>query len=396
MIRYSSITDDKALDRVRGAIQDLTLRFPLAGLSILGEAVEVVEDRSVQTMSTDGRKIYYSPKWIYTLAERDSIYTTFDVLHEWLHIFMNHVARRGDKDGETWNIACDIFVVTECCTILSQAGRTIEPPEDGVQPQTWANGLTVEEIYEKLVQDPKLKPPPAGGLSGDFLYGAAGDYGVSFEDNFKQKFIEELHTASAIMTQIRQGDPSQFGHAVHSRLQELTKGTVPWGKLLKGDLLSAMGDEFATYARPKRRYYPFILLPTYHSYKERILLIAVDISASVGNTLLKEFISNITPAAMRAEKCVVLTFDAIVREEVHTRRPQDVLKHLEFLQGAHSGTSVLEVFEVADRINPSGIAVLTDGWITIPDKPYKNTHWVIPENGREQPWGRNYKMAVSW
>ncbi len=410
MIRAESATDKEGLAIMVEAVQNLTLLFALAGLSILGEAVEVVEDLTIQTLCTDGRKIFYSPGWMRKLRERPPVYLVFDVLHEWLHIFMNHVARRGDRDPKLWNIACDMWVVAECCRILSRPGKPVTPPTDGVIPPSWSDGLTVEDIYDKLKQNPNLVPPPPGGdpgngsakpggeinSSADFRYESAQEYSQQEEDTFHQKFVEELQAAQAIMEQIQKGDPSAYGDAVRSRMQELTEGRVPWGILLRGDLLTQMGQEFATYSRPKRRYYPLILLPSYHSYKERVLLIAVDISASVGDTLLRAFISNIMPAAHRAEKCVVVTFDAVVREEVHTRRPAHILKKLKFMQGFHGGTSVAPVFDVVDRVNPTAIVVLTDGWITLPEKKYPNTLWVLPENGGEQPWGRNYKMAVSW
>ena len=129
MLRSETAKDRDALEIMRQGIQDLTLYFMLAGLSILGEAVEVVEAPGVQTLCTDGRKIYYDPKWMKILEPRGYVYVMFDILHEWLHIFANHVARVGDRDKKLWNIAADVFVVAECCRILSELlGESIAPP----------------------------------------------------------------------------------------------------------------------------------------------------------------------------------------------------------------------------------------------------------------------------
>jgi predicted metal-dependent peptidase len=423
-------TDKEALAIVCEGIQELTLTFMLAGLSILGEAVEVIEDPRIKTLATDGRKIYYGPHWVRSVMERRGIeYVMYDMLHEWLHVFMNHVARRGDRDGHRWNIACDIFVVQECSLLLSRPGRNLPPPNDGVIPPTWAKGLSVEEIYDRLpASPPSASAPSAASESGaeagapsaasgsdaeagapsasntggeiqsstDFLYERAASYSASEEDQFFTKFVEELQQAQAIVSEVRMGTSDEAGGNVSSRMQELTKGALPWSTLLRGDLLAAMGQDYTTYARPRKQYYPHIILPTHRSYRERVLFIAVDVSASVGDRLLQKFITNVAPAAARAAKAVVVTFDAIVREEVHTRHPARLLRQLKFLQGNHAGTSVQPVFDVVDRVNPTAIVVLTDGYIFLPKEKYPSTLWVLPENGQEQPWGRNYKMRVSW
>jgi predicted metal-dependent peptidase len=380
--------DPEGLEIAKEGVRELTLTFMLAGFSLLGEAISMVEDTSIPTLATDGRKIYCAPAWLRSVRERRGIgYVAFDILHEWLHVFMNHVARRGERDPKVWNIAADMVVVRECSQVLNLA-----PPDDGVVPPSWSYGRSAEEIYDELMRDPQSIPP---NFQPDFKYGEAEGYSAQEETAFHGKFIEELQQAQMIAEKVM-GSESHSDALIRSRMQELTKGTLPWQLLLRGDLISQMGQDHATYARPNRRYYPRIILPTFRSYKERVLLVGVDVSASVGDGLLREFIANVTPAAARAEETVIVSFDAVVREKVRTRHPATALRSVKFLQGMHGGTSTKDLFDVVDRVNPTAVVILTDGWIHIPETPYPRTLWVLPENGREQPWGRNYKMRVSW
>lgn len=416
MIDERSVTDREALAAVKGALNELMMRFPLAGLSCLGDAVVLSEYGGIQTLDTDGRSIRYAPSWILKSTPRSRV---FDLLHEWLHIFFNHVLRCGDRDQSIWNEACDIIVVAECCRVLSARGEVWEPPEDGVIPPKWAEGLTAEEIYDRMKTTPSMRPKPKPGTkepedAGEEGSGSAGEIGASKdfnyagaktlannpekEDAFYRKFSEELAQANLIMQQVSSKDSANlYGPVIGSRLEKVLRGRVPWGRLLKGNLLQAFGDEFASYSPPKRRHYPFIILPSLRSRKEKTLLIAIDDSASVGDRLHKEFVANVLPAALRAEKVVVVTFDQVIREEIHTTRPKTILSQMKFLTGYHSYTSVKGVFDIASKVNPTAIAILTDGHVEdLPEKPFHNTLWCIPINGKKQPWGKNYVMDVSW
>jgi len=407
MINKASITNRDAHEAVHGAITELMMRFPLAGLSCLGEAVVIEECSHADSLNTDGRSIRYSPHWIMQSTHRGRI---FDLLHEWLHIFFNHVLRCQDRNPEVWNMACDIIVVAEACRVLSTPNDTWEPPTDGVIPPPWSVGLTTEEIYDKLVSNPQSKPQPKRPKpegtdtpsiqdSSDLNYAGAKalEANPEKEDEFYRKFSSELAQANLVMQQIsNKSSEDLYGPVIGSRLNQVLRGKIPWSRLLKGDMLKALGDEFTSYSPPKMRYYPEIILPTLKSRQEKTLLIAIDDSASVGERLHREFVANVMPAANRAEWTVVVTFDQIIRETIRTRKPKDIMKQAKFLSGIHSCTDVRPVFELAKTVKPSAIAILTDGFLSIPDKPVPNTLWCIPTNGKSQPWGKNYVMDITW
>lgn len=396
MIRDDRIKDAEGLALFKEALRDLIMRVPLAGLSYLGESVEVFEDESCMTLCTDGRKVWYAPSW---MKKKDLKARIFDILHEWIHIFMNHVARRGDRDGNLWNIACDVVVIRECLSLL---GRGFEVPEDGVQIPPWAGDMSAEEIYEVLKKDPSKQKDVSGdgGLEGDFRYESAASYTQAEEDHFFLKFQEELAQADAV---IRSAEGQPLPDFIRSRMDEILRDQLPWSTLLRGDLLAELGGDQPTYSPPNRRFYGWstpwgkpLILPSYRSVKEKRLLLGIDVSASVGKTLMDRFIANVTPAAARANEIVIITFDQVIRERVVARYPRQILGRVQFYSGAHYTTDVRPVFEVVDEVQPSAVCILTDGYLHYPDNPYPQTLWVVPQNGGDPPWGRRYQMEVSW
>ncbi len=421
----SRVTDEEALKLLTSAIHELLIRFPLAGLSCLGGAVVIVEALNIKTLETDGREIRYSPVWIRNITKRARI---LDILHEWLHVFFNHVIRCSDRDPRVWNIACDIIVVREACDILTkESGEVWSPPEDGVIPPEWAKGMTAEQIYDTLMKDrsliktvkkPKRKDagspttgpftatvPDTSGDDDEILNSKDFDYASAKEkadkpedeDQFYRSFSEELAQAALILSHTKQKTVTDlFGPVIGSRLDVVLRGKLPWGRLLKGDLVQKFGSDFASFAPPSRKHWPDVILPSLKARMEKILILAIDDSASVGERVHREFVANVMPAAMRAEKTIVITFDQVVREEIHIKNPKSILTQVKFLTGGHSYTSVKGVFEIVDRIKPTAIAVETDGYVELPDKSYPNTLWCIPRNGKPQPWGRNYIMDISW
>jgi predicted metal-dependent peptidase len=226
---------------------------------------------------------------------------------------------------------------------------------------------------------------------------SAAGYAAADEEEFHQTFVEELQQAALIQTKAR-GAKDLTGGLVGPRIAELSspENYLRWGAMLRGDVIASLGFDVPDWSKPNRKYWPQMTLPSMRGTQVKLLLIAIDISGSVGKDLLGKFISNVTPAADRADEVIVVTFDGTIRETYRTRRPRTIFKGIKLNQGLHGGTNVKAVFELADKVKPISIVIFTDGHVWLPDKPYRNTYWVLPENGLRQPWGRNYHMKVTW
>lgn len=134
--------DDKTRNRVSGALMQLRAKAPFFG--VLALHAEYVEDRSVPTAATDGRRIFYNPDYFGGLSGPE---LTGVLLHEVLHCAYLHVTRRGRREPLRWNIAAD-YVVNSMVPEVEGA----ELPA-GVLVSNRYEGRRVEEVYDMLPTD---------------------------------------------------------------------------------------------------------------------------------------------------------------------------------------------------------------------------------------------------
>ena len=417
--------DEAAHKIIYKGCQDFVLRWPMGGLLILGQYIKVQQGLQVQTLATDGANIWINPNYIKAVNEKEGLRgVVFRVCHEYLHIYFNHVDRAKHRDFKVWNVAIDIITNRLTEEILSTDRDTWKTPADGISPKGWELFETAEKVYEELMKRKKAEQPmpqpqgvptaaPTGSPSGvtyedPYDNDMEGEFSGSdllpspFESeeekhDWQDGITEEICQAQAVMEMNPTARP--LPGAITERLSKIKEGRIPWSRLLTGKLLCDVGDDIATFSPPRKRLYPLLILPSYKGVQEKVLFLAIDNSASVGEELHDEFKAAIMPAARRADRIHIVGFDAVVREHFTTRRPQEIQRKFKYKQGGHSYTSVIEVFELVDKIKPTALAILTDGFIELPPviKPlYRKTIWCIPLGGRKQAWGTNFIMDIAW
>lgn len=398
-------------EALRRSLFDLVIFAPLAGLTILGEAIHVREDLAAETMETDGVSIFYNPEWVRKKGRKSC---TFDLLHEWLHIFGNHPRRCGARDPKTWNYACDVRVAHDALAILQKAvgGWVLE--KDHVPALPWAETMTVEEIYDELLkrkQTKKLSPALTGKKDEEApeksdANGVPLDYKPDMrkpnqtpadEERFLHALQGGLMKAKVAIESAKKGSLKElYGPSIEQRFTQIQQGGIPWGRILQGRIVEGLGRETASWTPPSFRLGPTLPMPSSRSSRKRELVLAIDVSASIDAVLLNIFASNVVPAACRARKVTIITFDAVIREVIETTNPGEILRLLKFTTGAHSHTSTVPVFEMIEERQPDSAAFLTDGIVQLPTKPWHETIWVIPEGGPTMSWGRTVHMQLSW
>ncbi|MCL2473557.1 MAG: VWA-like domain-containing protein [Alphaproteobacteria bacterium] len=135
------------------AVHNAALRkFPLFGVQM--SKLKTVADDSVKTVGTDGKTIYYSPKYFETLTHEEKV---FVYAHEVMHTAFNHILRSKDRDHDLWNTATD--------AVINQILKTQNMPmPEGVVDMEEAINKSAEEMYEKLLKE-KEENSEGGGDS---------------------------------------------------------------------------------------------------------------------------------------------------------------------------------------------------------------------------------------
>lgn len=107
-------------------------------------SVSIIENSNVYTGATDGKNIFYNLKYISSISKNDQ---TFLFAHEFMHILLKHMSRRGDRDFEGWNYATD--AVTN--QLLKKTGLSIP---NGCIDEPSAINYSSEEFYEIIKRRP--------------------------------------------------------------------------------------------------------------------------------------------------------------------------------------------------------------------------------------------------
>ena len=119
----------------------LLVKYPFFG-SIVANS-NFISESSISTATTDGKNIYYNPKFIEAITNDQQ---TFVFAHEISHIAFNHIYRSEGKDRELWNIATDSVINA----FLKQDGL---PIVEGAVDIPDAINYDAEEMYKKLLEE---------------------------------------------------------------------------------------------------------------------------------------------------------------------------------------------------------------------------------------------------
>lgn len=154
------------LERVR---RHAILSHPFLGNRALRANIEI--DDNTKTAATNGKRIRFGTKFANAVTDGD---LTFVLLHELLHIALCHHVRRGARNPELWNVACD-FVIN---LILVEAGLKI--PTGALFNWKW-KGKSEEQIYSALKDEGggggNQPPPPEEEGEDEGEGGTGGDEG---------------------------------------------------------------------------------------------------------------------------------------------------------------------------------------------------------------------------
>ena len=120
--------------------EQVLAKFPLLGVTMMH--LSVVPDDEIETASTDGRRIIYSPRFFSTLSDEQK---QFVFAHEVMHVAFNHILRSKGRNQRLWNIATD--------SVINQILKNEKLPiaKGGVDIAEAVNH-SAEEMYEKLLK----------------------------------------------------------------------------------------------------------------------------------------------------------------------------------------------------------------------------------------------------
>lgn len=332
---------DEIENKLGAARTRLILDKPFLGALVLRLPMVAAKPDWCPTTFTDAKKFYYNPEYIDTISNEN---VQFVMSREALHCALSHFARRGHRIKHLWDLASD-FAINP---ILVKEG--LIPPADVIVMQQYDN-MTAEEIYPLLEENDNNRDrdltdnekddsaddgkqdqaknnqgknnekgkgggkPDEENEDKDESQGGSGkqDQQSSLGGDTKseqpdidgsqgadepQPLSEAERESLNILWQQRLAGAAQqamaagkLGDSMMRLVDFMLQPKLPWRNLL-AQFMSAIARDDYSYSRPSSRRGDPALFPSLRSAQLNVT-VALDISGSISDKEIKEFVSEI-------------------------------------------------------------------------------------------------------
>jgi len=358
MIPYT-ISNEPLSARTKQARVKVLLRHVFFGSLLLSTPYHLTED--LPTAATDMSNIYLNPGFMAGLASVDV--EMFVLAHEVMHIAMEHGLRRGSRNPQLWNQACD-YVIN---ALLLDADFTLW--EHALYDKRFA-GMSAEQVYDILFREQKSqnksgeKGDGSGAGSGkptmdDLLDPANG--GSPEEVARVGREVRQRVAAAANIARMQ----GKLSGDLERLVNDILNPKVPWQDMLR-DYVTRISKDDEAWNRRNRRF-SHIYLPARYSEKMGEAILIDDTSGSISHDELRQYNGEAKDIcdSMHPERLRIVYCDSRVKGE-------QVFEEDEFDPAlvkpkGGGGTDMRVALEHVEQYDPEFVILFTDGFTPWPD-----------------------------
>jgi predicted metal-dependent peptidase len=366
-------------------------------------------------------RITFGPDFLENLSDRE---LDFVMMHEILHVVLQHCLREDDRAHQEFNIACDIVVnsnillennMSRNSITLKKYGESMHIAPDGKEGYEY----TAEQVYNMLPKMKKRKGPSndSGVATGRAKQKISDEdhkpvwrwddhsrWGMYEEDaTLRDVWVKRFEDAAEAIS-IR--DPSntrglmpRFAKRI---LEELRKPQTDWRIVLNDFIQEEVVDY--SFSPPDRRFdnNPFFL-PDFNGKDDMVenILFMIDTSGSMSDKMITAAYSEIKGAIDQFDGKLsgwLGFFDAAIIE------PKPFANEEEFKiirPAGGGGTDFQIIFEYVHKHMsdkpPASIIILTDGFAPFPQEKLAGgipVLWLLNNDTVDPPWGKVARIKV--
>jgi predicted metal-dependent peptidase len=368
---------DREMDRTRVKV----FMHKSAGfLGPLMSSLNFYWSEDIKTACTNGITLKWNPHWFMTLP-KDTRVTV--LLHELWHVALLHVLRRGDRDPQIWNWACDVFINNMLCHEGYTFDGTSPWMDDSInrwkskrsQPIGDYGFALVEEIYDLMVgMGPNLS------IDKEYLWGheeepedessdaPVGDKGDLVEpeesDEGAEHQILNKVVGAAAAAKLAGMDVDGMLGTVETMLKQFLQPKLPWEQLLLQFFTDMFGYDYNWQQRDKR--YRDIYLPSLVEDDESALthlMYFIDVSGSVSDAEVTRCNSEIKyiKESFNPKRLTIVLFDTMIQKTIELYE-DDPFEELVVV--GRGGTSLVCVRELLLKEKPTAAVIFSDLYCT--------------------------------
>ena len=361
-------------------------------------------DAECGTAYTDGKVIRFDPKFLDELNDDE---LDFIMMHEILHLALQHCFRGRELEKELYNIACDIVVNSNILLSNNMDTRTITLRSDGEAMHLAPNGkegyeYTAEEVYNMLqknlgMNNAKLQSNGKTKNTTNIIDNHTKWQQIEKNEELEELWISRLDEVSKTI-EIRDSiiNRETMPAFAQRRLKELKNAQTDWREILIDFLQEEVVDY--SFMPPDRRFddCPFFL-PDFNDkdIKPENILFMIDTSASMKDDMVTAAYSEVKGAIEQFNgKLIGMLgfFDAAVIEPVPFENEEE-FEMIKAIGGG--GTNFQIIFNYVKEymtVNlPVRIIILTDGYAPFPKESEAMgipVIWLLNNEKVNPPWGK--------
>lgn len=393
MIEISNQLKAKVKDKLITARVGLLFKAPFYGaLAIRLTLVEA--DDWCHTAATDGVRFYYNHEFIEKLNPKE---LQFLFGHEILHVVYDHMARKGSRDHDIFNVACDYAVNLDL--VNNNIGE--KPTSVPCLYETKYAGLASEEIYELIKDEIKQKQQSQSGQSGqnNDQQGGSGNSELdklidqlldqhidpSKQNNENEsnsnndggsssgpvKMTEEERRRArdemkeAIINAASQCQASNLPLGVRRLINDLTNPQMDWRELLQMHLDGITPKDYSWTKPSRTSWHIDAILPGMIVDQELDICVAIDTSGSISDEQARDFLSEVAGIMAQYDeyKIHVWCFDTEVHNpQIFTSDNLEDIVDYEVKGGGGTNFQANYDFMIENDIHPKRLVWFTDGY----------------------------------
>lgn len=357
-------------------------------------SMEVIwKDTNNPTASTNGQKLWWNRDWFISLPKETRVTV---LVHELWHVGRLHFLRRGNRDPEIWNYACDIRINND----LKAAGYSFKDIEWAwLMPELDVNGpMPEEDIYDHLIQNAKQPPPQPGeggdgtGAKGDMNKDPDGDDSGTPTDEQAAKnnrMVEAVIRAQQAAERANQAGSIPGG--TKDWIKQFLTPKIKWETELM-QFFTDLGEIRYTWARPNRRYVgqgEYRQSTEHESDRLEHLIYYLDVSGSIQDKDRLRFNSEVKyiKDVLNPRKLTLVQFDTEIQHE-HVFEEEDRFEKVVDVSGG--GTCLVCVHDHIVEHNPTAAIIFSDMHVSPMQKPVTGTPiiWVRIGSGHVPDFGK--------
>lgn len=399
------------------ARNELYLNLPFLDAALC--ALPFAEGVDTPTLATDTKVLYYNGAWLASRYERARSLTCRAFLHVILHCLLRHPADRKGRDGELWDLCCDIAVESILDELdypcLSPSAPSVRRTHLYRTLKSHMPVLTAGAIYRQFRREP-LSEYDRATYAREF---AQDDHSLWEKvENEQEQDDPWPRVAERVQTgmQTVMSESATGGQAITEQLRVETQPTDNYRAFLHhfavvGEEMGVDVDSFdyGYYAYGLRRYGNIPLIEPLETREVKRIsdfVVAIDTSMSTSGDLVRQFLSYTygilkdTESFFRQINLYIIQCDDQIRAEQHIRSARELADYMEhFTLIGQSATDFRPVFDRVTELQKAGafhrlrgILYFTDGLGIYPSKrpPYDAAFVMLAGQGypeRVPPWG---------